>query len=214
MKRREFIKTSSIAGLASISTACTDSTASITHTPSEVEGPFYPVVALKDKDFDLTQIDGHSEQAQGEQIIISGRVLDTDGQPIESALVDLWQANTHGRYTHPVDPNPAPLDPHFEGWAIVESGTDGSFRFKTIIPGAYPARPDWTRPPHIHFKVSKRGYVDLTTQMYFPDQELNNVDRLLLRQAENLRPLMIAKNQGEKIDGIPVLHYDIILESV
>ena len=214
MKRREFIKTGSIAALAGMTVSCTDNTALLPRTPSDDEGPFHPIIAQKDKDFDLTKIAGREHEAEGEKIYISGRVLDTRGNPIESAIIDLWQANTHGRYRHPLDPNTAPLDPNFQGWAIVESGLDGGFKFKTVIPGAYPSNEDWTRPPHIHFKVAKRGYVDLTTQMYFPGHELNDFDKLLLRQPAELRDLMFAKSKNEVIDGIPILHYDIILEPV
>lgn len=213
MKRREFIAASSMTAIAGLSAACSDTNAATNATPPEAEGPFYPVMAQKDKDFDLTKIEGHDGEAKGERIIIKGRVLDQDGKPIESAIVDLWQANAHGRYAHPVDSNPAPLDPNFQGWAIVESGTDGGFNFKTIIPGAYPATPNWTRPPHIHFKISKRGYVDLTTQMYFPDHELNDIDKLMLRQPEHLRPLMISKKDRISVNRIPVFRYGIILES-
>ena len=161
-------------------------------TPSEIEGPFYPLQAQKDVDFDLTQIAGRSDVAQGTQVYIEGRVLDQHGQPVSDATVDLWQANHHGRYRHPHESNTAPLDPAFQGWAIVPSGAEGGFRFKTIIPGSYQVSAAWSRPPHIHFKVTKRGFAELTTQMYFPGESLNKRDRLLLRHPEEQQPLMIA----------------------
>ncbi len=166
-------------------------------TPSETEGPFYPVTPQKDKDFDLTRIEGRKGRAKGQIIWVECRVLDTAGEPIEDASVDLWQANASGKYRHPHDPNPAPLDPNFQGWAIVPSGTNGRFRFKTISPGAYPASATWDRPPHIHFKVTKRGYVELITQMYFPDHRLNDTDRLLMRKGPEERKLMIAERVKE-----------------
>ena len=107
--------------------------------------------------------------------------------------MDLWQANAAGRYRHPHDPNTAPLDPNFQGWAIVPSGKQGKFKFKTIVPGSYPASRGWTRPPHIHFKVTKKGYVELITQMYFPGHELNEKDLLLQRKGKAEQKLMIAK---------------------
>ena len=161
-------------------------------TPLEIEGPFYPVTAQKDKDFDLTRIAGRTGVAKGQAILIEGQVLDTTGNPIEEATVELWQANAAGRYSHPRDPNPAPLDPNFQGWAIVPSGREGGFRFKTIFPGIYPAAQDWMRPPHLHFKVSKEGFVDLITQMYFPGQALNENDLLLQRKGVEEQVLMIA----------------------
>jgi protocatechuate 3,4-dioxygenase, beta subunit len=177
-------------------------------TPAETEGPFYPVLAQKDMDFDLTRIDGREERAEGEVIEIRGRVLDSDGRPIEGATVDLWQANAAGKYNHPKDSSTKALDPNFQGWAIVPSGKDGGFRFKTVKPGAYPAAKDWDRPPHIHFKVTKFGFQPLTTQMYFPNHPLNAKDILLQRKNAEEQAMMIAK-PSEDEDGVFI--YDIIL---
>jgi len=164
----------------------------IAPTPAEIEGPFYPVIAQKDRDFDLTRIEGRDATAEGTVIEVAGQVVGTDVRPIADATVELWQANAAGRYRHPNDPSDAPLDPNFQGWAVVPSGDEGGFRFRTVFPGTYPAGRGWTRPPHLHFKVAKRGYVELVTQMYFPDHELNDVDRLLQRKPADERPLMIA----------------------
>ena len=135
-------------------------------TPAQTEGPFYPTRDQADKDIDLTQIQGHSERALGEVIEVSGTVLDEEGEAVGGALVDVWQANVHGRYDHEADPNPAPLDPNFQGWARFTTDAEGRYRFTTIRPGAYSVSGEWTRPPHIHFKVARRGFHDLTTQMY------------------------------------------------
>ncbi len=170
-------------------------------TPSETEGPFYPLVAQKDKDFDLTQIQGRQGSAKGRVILIEGQVLNADGKPIEDAMVDLWQANAAGRYRHHRDKNRAPLDPNFQGWAIVKSGREGRFRFKTIFPGIYPASAEWLRPPHIHFKVSKSGYTDLTTQMYFPGHKLNNSDLLLMQKSNEEAELMISKRIDAELEA-------------
>jgi len=206
MKRRDFIKRGVIGGALGLFAG---SAFASRPTPAEIEGPFYPVYAQKDKDFDLTHIEGQTGVARGKIIMIRGRVVDTDGKPIEDATVDLWQANAAGRYLHPNDTNPAPLDPNFQGWAIVPSGKDGGFRFKTVYPGAYPASDTWMRPPHIHFKVSKRGYVALTTQMYFPGEKLNEQDLLLRRKRVEDRPLMIAT----RIQNDPeIFEYEIVLE--
>ncbi|HKK18463.1 MAG TPA: protocatechuate 3,4-dioxygenase [Opitutales bacterium] len=199
MKRRKFIISGAAGSLAAAGSALgAEKAVSPKHpTPGEIEGPFYPVIAQKDKDFDLTRIEGKEGVAKGRHIIISGAVYDTEGNPVEEATVDLWQANAAGRYRHPHDPNTAPLDENFQGWAIVPSGKTGEFRFKTVFPGAYPASDGWTRPPHIHFKVSKRGYVELITQMYFPGQELNGKDLLLQRKSAEERKLMIAEKVAD-----------------
>lgn len=178
-------------------------------TPNEIEGPFYPLIAQKDTDFDLTKIKGHADEALGKRIIIHGVVLDTEGNPVEGATVDLWQANAAGRYAHPHDSNPAPIDDNFQGWAIVPTGENGEFRFKTVLPGIYPVGGGWSRPPHIHFKVTKKGYFELTTQMYFPNQELNHVDKLLQRKTKQEQTLMIAK---ESADNAGVFYYQIMIE--
>lgn len=180
-------------------------------TPAEVEGPFYPVMDQQDKDFDLTKIEGRQGVAEGPHIIIKGQITDVTGNPVENAVIDLWQANAKGRYRHPRDPNPQPLDPNFQGWAIINSGKDGRYRFKTVKPGAYPASETWIRPPHIHFKISKDGYNPLITQMYFPGEKLNETDLLLRNQKASDRPLMIAKPVGKE-GNITIYQYNIVLK--
>lgn len=162
-------------------------------TPPQIEGPFYPRVDQADKDADLTQIEGRSGTALGEVVVIEGQVLTPDGEPIARAVVDVWQANAAGRYDHEADSNPAPVDPNFQGWAIMTTDEEGRFRFKTVKPGPYPISATWTRPPHIHFKVARRGFLEITTQMYFEGEPLNKIDRLLNRLPEAERPLLIAK---------------------
>jgi protocatechuate 3,4-dioxygenase beta subunit len=178
-------------------------------TPRETEGPFYPLYPQKDKDFDLTRVKGQPGVAKGKVIIIHGQVVDTEGRPVEDATVDLWQANAAGRYRHPRDPSKAPLDPNFQGWAIVKSGREGWFRFRTIFPGSYPASVDWMRPPHIHFKISKRGFSELTTQMYFPGQKLNDSDLLLMQKSDEEAARMIARRTEAVTETYA---YEIVLE--
>ena len=180
-------------------------------TPPEIQGPFYPVMAQKDKDFDLTLIKGNTVRAGGRVIVIEGRIIDVDGRAISDASVELWQANAAGRYNHPHDPNTAPIDPNFQGWAIVPSGEQGSFHFKTIYPGTYPASRDWMRPPHIHFKVSKLGYVGLTTQMYFLSHGLNDKDLLIKRKTIGEQKLMMA-TRIESNNDEERYKYDIVLQ--
>ncbi|MEH6471797.1 MAG: protocatechuate 3,4-dioxygenase [Halopseudomonas sp.] len=162
-------------------------------TPTQTAGPFFPKHQQVDKDLDLTRIKGHTQRAEGELIYLSGQVLDDHNRPISGALIDIWQANTYGRYHHEDDPNPAPLDENFQGWGQFKTDQRGYYRFKTIIPGAYPVSNTWWRPPHIHFKVAKRGYHQLTTQMYFAGNELNNKDRLLLELPVSKQEKLIVK---------------------
>ena len=211
ISRRSFIKGCLISGLVSALPVWTRvwGAGKLNHTPTEIEGPFYPLTPQKDKDFDLTRIEGRGGVAKGSIIFVEGMVQDREGNAIEDATVDLWQANAAGRYRHPRDPNRVPLDPNFQGWAIVPSGKNGRFKFKTIFPGAYQASRTWLRPPHIHFKVSKKGYVNLTTQMYFPGEKLNETDLLLIRKNDEEKRLMIASI----IDEEPLTYgYNITLQ--
>lgn len=211
LDRRKFLTRGAAGTLAAVGGAhgANQENASLAPTPSEAQGPFYPVVAQKDQDFDLTQVEGLEGQAKGRVVVIQGHVFDTEGNPVEDAVVDLWQANAAGRYRHPHESNTAPLDDFFQGWAIVPSGKGGAFQFKTIVPGSYPALEGWDRPPHIHFKVTKKGYLELTTQMYFPGEKLNDLDRLLMRKSEEERALMIAKQSQEDAS---FYHYRLVIE--
>ena len=127
-------------------------------TPPQTEGPYYPATTRSDVDFDLTQVRGMSGVAEGEVIVVKGRTLSLDCQPVAGALVEIWQANTHGRYDHPGDDSGIAFDPKFQYWARVTTGSDGTYSFRTIYPGLYPGR---TR--HIHYRISAPTFRTLTT---------------------------------------------------
>lgn len=149
-------------------------------TPPQTPGPFYPGKTQFHPDHDLTHIPGHSSRARGRVVYIRGKVLDARCLPIAGATVEIWQACASGRYNNPKDPNTAAaLDPDFKYWAEAHTDEHGEYLFKTIIPGSYPADAGWTRPPHIHFKVSRLGYRELVTQMYFKGDPLNDRDLIL-----------------------------------
>ncbi len=149
-------------------------------TPSSIMGPFYPIVRPLDADMDLTTLAGKQGRALGQVIHVTGRVLGSDGKPVSGATIELWQANSVGRYAHPSDVNTAPLDPNFQGFARQVTDAEGRYRFKTIKPGAYPinpANPTSVRTPHLHFDVM--GLQNrLLTQMYFPGEALNATDSI------------------------------------
>lgn len=148
-------------------------------TPEQTEGPFYPIQDQADKDADLTTVQGRLGSASGEVIGVQGVVTDQHCKAVAGVLVEIWQACASGKYNHPGDPNPAPLDPHFQYWGKALTDSQGFYRFKTIKPGAYQANASWRRPPHVHFKVSKRGYKELITQLYFAGEDLNDKDLIL-----------------------------------
>jgi len=179
-------------------------------TPRQTEGPFYPVHQQEDRDTDLTQIQGNTEPASGEFIHVRGRVLDMNGDVIKNTFVEIWQANAVGRYRHYKDPSKAEMDPNFQGWGQAYTDSDGRYGFKTILPGAYPAGPGWTRPPHIHFKVTKQKYYPLITQMYFPDHDLNLNDRILQNLSKADQDMVISTRQLTD-DEEPIFIFDIVL---
>jgi len=172
--------------------------ASRQHTPHQMLGPFFLTVETPHATSDLTVVDGVDGRAQGEIIEVKGRVLNRDGDAVGGARLVVWQANSLGRYAHPSDSNPAPLDPNFVGFAKLFSAHDGRYCFKTIKPGAYPAGRDRVRPPHIHFEV--QGKFDrLITQMYFPGEPLNASDPVLL--SANDADLLIAQPLASEDSG-------------
>lgn len=190
--RRAFLKKSLLGALGAVVAGSVNAQ---TSTPRDAEGPFYPITPQKDKDADLTKVAGKLGTAKGTIIEIHGQVLDTNLQPIEGATIDLWQANSFGKYHHPHDNSDAPIDEHFQSWAIIQSGKEGKFRFKTVMPGAYPyqAKPEDQRTPHIHMKIGKHGYEPVLTQMYFPDQEQNKTDGLYQRKTAEQQAMMTAQ---------------------
>jgi protocatechuate 3,4-dioxygenase, beta subunit len=155
--RREILKMSAVLAGSGVvfSTNLAAAEASLVRTPGQILGPFYPLGELSQSS-DLTRVSGRSGSAEGQVLNVMGRVLNLAGEPVRDARVEVWQANTYGRYTHPSDPNPAPLDPSFEGAAVLTTDSEGRYRFKTIKPAAYPAGPNMMRPAHIHFQVTGR----------------------------------------------------------
>ncbi|WP_406691083.1 protocatechuate 3,4-dioxygenase subunit beta [Saccharopolyspora sp. ID03-671] len=140
---------------------------------TEVTGPLLGQDRCGEQDHDLTA--QHDGEPLGERIIVSGKVLDSAGKPIPNTLVEIWQANSSGRYLHQGDRHPAPLDPNFSGTGRCMTDAEGNYRFITIKPGAYPWRNHdnaW-RPAHIHFSLFGQAFTQrLITQMYFPGDPL------------------------------------------
>ncbi len=148
------------------------------HEPTERHGPAFGHLSIDPLDRDLTRW-----RPLGERIIVTGRLLDEASRPIAGQLIEIWQANAAGRYAHAADQHDAPLDHNFTGAGRCLTDGDGSYRFVTIKPGAYP----WAnhanawRPAHIHFSVFGRAFTErLVTQMYFPGDPLLDHDPIFL----------------------------------
>ncbi len=180
--RRRFLKFAGISGVTAIATikgATAFDNCDFRPTPMQPLGPFYPRTMPIDTDTDLTKLQGSSFQARGELIIVEGVVTDEFCRPIKGAIVEIWQACETGRYNHPSDTSSNALDPHFQYYGMLKTNENGEYSFKSIKPGSYLASESWRRPPHIHFKVSLRGYRELVTQLYFAGEELNSKDEIL-----------------------------------
>jgi len=162
-------------------------------------GPAFGRIPVRPEDADLTR--QHRGEPLGERIILTGRVLDSDGRPVRKTLVEVWQANAAGRYVDPADNHPAPLDPNFTGAGRCTTDSDGVYQFTTVKPGAYPWRnhPNAWRPAHVHFSLFGESLASrLVTQMYFPGDPLIPLDPILnsIPDARG-RELLIAKFDPE-----------------
>ncbi len=167
--------------VASLKRAPTKPLVVLPQTVSEITGPVFGSDDIRPTDHDLTQ--QHDGEPIGERIIVTGRVLDEDGQAVPQTLIEIWQANAAGRYRHDVDRHHAPLDPNFSGCGRTLTDADGFYRFVTIKPGAYPWQnhPNAWRPAHIHFSLFGASFCTrLMTQMYFPGDPLLARDPMYL----------------------------------
>src|SRR3954471_20367621 len=187
--------------------------AALAITPPQIVGPFYPVSEHPDLATDLARPSGSTAEALGQLIHLSGRVLTRSGAPVPHARIDIWQANAAGKYRHPSDINPAPLDPNFKGFARLTTDAAGHYSFRTVKPGRYPTAEGDVRPPHIHLTVE--GQFDrLVTQLYFAGEVGNLTDRWL-NAAPHPERLIITLHQPPSYlqsDAL-VASFDIVLAS-
>lgn len=140
--------------------------ADITRTPTQAEGPYYPVEKPSDVNNDLVIVAGATAPAEGPVMHLSGKLYDAQGFPLEGATIEIWQTDNNGVYLHPNDPHIANRDENFQGYGEAVTTADGSYNFITLVPGLYGGR-----PRHIHVKVKLDGQALLTTQFYFVGDE-------------------------------------------
>lgn len=143
-------------------------------TPRQTEGPFYPDKLPLDTDNDLIIVNDDLTPAVGESTHLSGRILDSRGEPIRNALVEIWQVDNHGVYLHTQGGDRQKLDKNFQGFGRFLTGSSGEYYFRTIKPTLYPGR---TR--HIHFAVKMKGQEKFTTQCYVKGEPANERDGIL-----------------------------------
>ena len=216
ISRRTLLRTSMVAGVGLVVPAAAFG-ALCGNTPAQAEGPFYMNRWDRTKSVshfnDLTWVENPNKKAEGEIIYVNGQVTDSDCRPVKGAIVEIWQACRTGRYAHMVDPNPAWLDPNFRYFGEYITGDDGKYSFKTIKPGPYPVGPDWTRPAHVHFKISAGLEARmLTTQMYFADDPFLGADQLLssVSSAEQKR-LIIEPSRRTGANTQDLYNFDVHL---
>jgi protocatechuate 3,4-dioxygenase beta subunit len=161
---------------------------------AELAAPCFGTSVVEAAEADLTRT--QNGEAIGERIVVAGRVLDGAGRPVRNQLVEIWQANSAGRYAHPGDQHPAPLDPNFTGIGRCLTGPDGSYRFTSMKAVPYPWRNHvnaW-RPAHIHFSLFGTEFTQrLVTQLYFPADPLHDLDPIFRSVLDpNARARLIA----------------------
>jgi protocatechuate 3,4-dioxygenase alpha subunit len=144
----------------------------------------------------------------GQHLTVGGRVLDGDGAPVTDALVEIWQADAHGRYAHPEDTGEVPLTPGFVGFGRVPTDAEGRFRFLTIKPGPVADPQGGLQAPHLVVSVFMRGLLKrLVTRVYFPNEPRNADDRVLRLVPVERRGTLVARPTASD-----ELEWDIILQ--
>jgi protocatechuate 3,4-dioxygenase alpha subunit len=176
-------------------------------TPSQTVGPFFSL-GLTRKPLNIIA----PANAEGQHIRIEGQIVDGDGKPVPDAMVEIWQANSYGRYNHPDDKQEKPLDHNFMGWGRCGTDADGLYFFETIKPGPVPGNDGSAQAPHLNVALFARGMlVHAFTRIYFGGDSRNETDPVLLSiKDKSRRATLIApvKNQ----DGKTVYRFDIRLQ--
>jgi len=138
---------------------------SLQTTTSQTVGPYYSIGLTW-----LNKVDLAGPGVSGERITIVGRVLDGDGNPVPDSLLEVWQANSHGKYAHPEDTQDKPIEPGFQGYGRIPVDGHARFSFTTVKPGPVPGPDGKPQAPHIAVSVFARGLLRrLVTRIYFPD---------------------------------------------
>lgn len=178
---------------------------SLQATTSQTVGPFFSIGLTR-----MEKVNLAAPGLSGERVTIVGRVLDGDGKPVPDAMLEIWQANSHGKYAHPEDEQKKPMDPGFQGYGRIPVDQGGRFQFTTIKPGKVPGPDGAIQAPHIAVSVFMRGLLRrLITRIYFPEEAANAGDFVLrLVEPERQATLIARKNANEA----GTLEWDVILQ--
>ena len=210
--RRQFLTRLGLAGVGSMLFKVPGAFAEeLVRTPDQTEGPYYPVSLPLDTDNDLLIINNNITPAVGQITYLSGRILDSSGEPVRNAYVEIWHADNNGTYIHPSSAGYANRDRNFQGFGRFLTGSTGEYVFRTIKPGLYTGR---TR--HIHFKVKVSSMPELTSQLYFLGEAQNSTDSVLNgirdQQARNSVIVPLVPMEGSTI-GAVAARFDIVLSA-
>jgi protocatechuate 3,4-dioxygenase beta subunit len=182
----------------------------LTRTPRIQEGPYYPTKLPLDTDNDLLIINDSITPAVGEVTHLSGRILDTQGDPIRNAIVEVWQCDRDGTYLRAHIEEQAKFDTNFQGFGRFLTGSTGEYYFRTIKPVPYTGRP----AAHIHFKIWKDRKVVLTTECFvkgYPGNERDGIYRGATRSpGGQMLPVDFVPVKGSRI-GELAAKFDIVL---
>ena len=177
-------------------------------TPSQTIGPFHRIMAPWEGGAELVAPD------DPDAIRIEGRILDGAGEPVDDSVVEVWQANVHGRYAHAEDTREAPLVQGFDGFGRAITDSEGRFAIVTVKPGCVPGPRDTVQAPHISLSVFARGLLKhLQTRVYFSDEEAaNGNDPVLLsiEEAGRRQTLVAVRREGEGTP--PAYRFEIHLQ--
>ena len=174
-------------------------------------GPFFPPHFVEAGCNDLTRVGEHV--AKGQNILLTGRVTDSDNQPAVNVILEIWQADANGIFRHPSDPHFPEADPGFFGWGRTFTDLQGRYRFLTVMPGTYAAENGTLRCPHINVMVLGSGIMRrLVTTVFFGDKA--EADDPLLRcigDATARRRLLAIRDPALDHDGARAFRFDIVL---
>jgi protocatechuate 3,4-dioxygenase beta subunit len=179
-------------------------------TPRIQEGPFYPTKLPLDTDNDLLIINDAITPAVGDVTHLTGRLVDTHGDRIRNAIVEIWQCDRDGTYLRPHLERGDKYDTNFQGFGRFLTGSTGEYYFRTIKPVPYTGRP----AAHIHFKVWKDHKVLLTTECFVKGYAGNEKDgiyrRAMASKGGKMLPVEFAPVKGSRI-GELAARFDIVL---
>lgn len=169
-------------------------------TPSQTIGPFYWGTLVSTC---------HAEVAPpataGERVELAISLHDSGGAIVPDGLIEIWQANSHGRYNHPDDRRNLPLDPGFEGFGRASTDVKGVARFGTVKPGRVPWPAGGLQAPHVNVSVFARGVLNrLATRLYFDGDPALAEDPVLGMVAADRRATLIARRDASGAWCLPI----------